>query len=166
MRITLIRQIMITMQIQTDGQTIATDHYSLKIDHYSSTCVNSFQNRIQDSPNRYGQRQMIQDLDIDRDRRLLLFKITVEDPTDRITFYCARFYQQINQSSLYLTQVTFEDLPWFTSSINRETLKTEDRFNSQVQTFRFKFLVTILRSKIALPLPQKDSCNPSPLVIL
>ena len=49
----------------------------------------------------------------------LLFKITIEDPTDRITFYRSRFHRQINLSSLYLTQVTFEDLPWFTSSINR-----------------------------------------------
>ena len=30
-----------------------------------------------------------------------------------------RFYRQNNLSSLYLTQVTFEDLPLFTSSINR-----------------------------------------------
>ena len=37
-------------------------------------------------------------------------------------------------SSLYLTQVTFEDLPWFTSFINRQTLKTEDRSRIWVQT--------------------------------
>ena len=46
----------------------------------------------------------------------------------QIDFYCSRFYIQINLSSLYLTQVTFEDLPWFTLSINRQTQKTEDRF--------------------------------------
>ena len=68
--------------------------------------------------------------------RLLLFKIL---PTDRlvtvqdrlllfkIDFYYSRFYRQINLSSLHLTQVTYEDLPWFSLSINRQTSKTEDR---------------------------------------
>ena len=63
-------------------------------------------------------------------------KTTIKDFTNRITFYCSRFHRQLNLSSLYLTQVTFEDLPWFTSSINRQTLKTKDRLRFQVPIFR------------------------------
>ena len=95
-----------------------------------------------------------------------------------------RFYRQINQSSPYLTQVTFEDLPWFISYINRQTLKTEDRSNLQVQfrgsnfsQFQVQFPSLVLRSqfsipssklrsKIVCPFPRKDFCNPSSPVIL
>ena len=99
--------------------------------------------------------------------RLLLFKID---------FYCSRFYRQINLSSLHLTQVTFEDLPWFTLSINRQTSKTEDRFKFQVKKLQVQILsFHSNRSKIALSLrktlqfslspkdfctlPQKDFCT-------
>ena len=79
--------------------------------------------------------------------RLLLFKID---------FYCSRFYRQINLSSLHLTQVTFEDLPWFTLSINRQTAKTEDRSRFQVQNYRFKFQVQILGPKLQVQIPGPD----------
>ena len=52
---------------------------------------------------------------------LYLTQVTFE------AFYCSRFYRQINLSSLYLTQVTFEDLPWFTLSMKGQTRKIEDR---------------------------------------
>ena len=70
---------------------------------------------------------------------------------DRKDFYYSRFYRQINLSSLYSTQVTFEDLPWFISSIN----KTDSEDRGQVQNlgpkFQFQILVSIPRSN-----PQKD----------
>ena len=85
-------------------------------------------------------------------------------PTDRfycrlslfkIEFYCSRFYRQINLSSLHLTQVTFEDLPWFTSSINRQTSKTEGGRKIEIQVLDRKIEIQVL---VSFPRsnPQKD----------
>ena len=103
----------------TDYYSPTTDHYSLETDHYSPTCMNSFQTDPLQS--KQIQKDILKDILTEyysHANRLLLFKID---------FYYSRFYRQINLSPLYLTQVTFEDLPWFTLSINRQTSKTEDR---------------------------------------
>ena len=114
-------------QIQKD---ILAEYYSYEDSHrqksyYSPACVPGQTAR---------QTNTVQD-------RLSLFNIlpTYKLLLFKIDFYCSRFYRQINLSSLHLTQVTFEDLPLFILSINRQTPKTEDRSSSKVQIYRSKF---------------------------
>ena len=79
---------MITIRIQINRQTDAlSDRQWRQITiHQHASIASRIESKI----------VKIVQTDIDRDRGLLLFKITVEDPTDRITFYCTRFYQKIN----------------------------------------------------------------------
>ena len=154
--------------------TTATDHYSpmtyyysptTDYYHYSPARVNSFQtNPIQS-------RQIHTDV-----HKSLLFTSMREKRLDRfpdrLLLINSNLHNILQVSTDRLTWVNFTNSGYFWKLIMVHSIykKTDSKDRRQVQFWGPKIQVqnwgSKLRSKIALSPPHKDSCNPSPLVIL